>query len=123
MLELSSGAITIDGLDISHITREDVRSRLTCIPQEPHFLTGTVRFNMDPLQLFSDEAIIGVLEKIHIRDSLPAEGLDAMMEKVPFSHGQKQLFCLARALLRRQKIVVLDEVSSRHVPLPPSNRV
>jgi ABC-type multidrug transport system fused ATPase/permease subunit len=74
---------------------------------------------MDPLQLSSDDAIISVLEKVRICDVLPAEGLDVKMEKVPFSHGQKQLFCLARALLHRQKIVVLDEVSSRYVTFSP----
>lgn len=115
MLELSTGAVTIDGLDISHFTRQHVRSRLNCIPQEPYFLKGTIRFNMDPMQLSSDDDIIRVPKKVRIWEVLPAEGLDAKMDTDLFSQGQKQLLCLVRALLRRQKIVVIDEVSSRYV--------
>ena len=116
MIELSNGKITIDGLDISRLPRETIRSRLNALPQEPFFLKGSVRQNCDPQESSSDEDILAALRKVYIWDYIEAKGgLNAEVSHDFFSHGQKQLFCLARALLHRSKIVIMDEATSRYV--------
>jgi ATP-binding cassette subfamily C (CFTR/MRP) protein 1 len=114
MLELSAGTITIDGVDISTIPREEVRQRLNSIPQEAFFLPGTLRDNVDPLGRKDDEQIIAVLSELGLWESLEATGgLDGDMDEDSLSHGQRQLLCLARAVIRRGQIIILDEATSR----------
>jgi ATP-binding cassette subfamily C (CFTR/MRP) protein 1 len=113
LLDLSRGSIFIDGIDLSTLPRELIRSRITAIPQDSFILTGTVRHNIDPAGSIPDSQIIEVLEKLTLWPTiLERGGLDANMQSQPLSQGQQQLFTLARALLRRSSIIILDEATS-----------
>ncbi|EED18735.1 multidrug resistance protein, putative [Talaromyces stipitatus ATCC 10500] len=116
LLELNSGRILLDGLDLANLNQESVRSRLNGLHQESYFLTGSVRLNLDPYKTHEsdgDEPLIKVLKTVQLWDVIEEKGgLDAELKKNSLSHGQQQLFCLARALLRPGKVVILDEITS-----------
>lgn len=117
MVELDCGHILIDGTDIGTIPRQEVRKKINTLPQEPFFLQGSVRDNADPLHMATDQRIIEALSIVKLWEQLePRGGLDGDLDGEALSHGEQQLFCLARAIIRPSNVIIMDEATSRYVP-------
>jgi len=114
IIEATSGKILIDDVDISKVGLSLLRRIITIIPQDPTLIEGTLRENLDPLGSFDDQSMIDILKSIGMDYILKENGLNFVIKENGdnLSAGERQLVCIARAMIRKNKIIIMDEITS-----------
>ncbi|KAJ3104684.1 ATP-binding cassette sub- C member 8 [Phlyctochytrium planicorne] len=124
LFELDDGSVLLDGKNVRDVKLEELRSRVAYVSQDPVMFPGTIRYNLDSRSLVEDSRIMNLLQTLGLKEKVESSalGLNTLIENITFTSGEQQLICLARALLRNPKVLILDEATS-NLDVPTQTRV